>query len=398
MDQNGDIMLKMEELHSFYLNYFVYYKTLEAKWQYTFRARCLQFIAGKEIIGAEGFEPNNKVKAIVAACAVQLTLGLKTWDLNYFETIILHPGDFENKPSGLKFRGETNLAGFIRLSWKGFVAGYKITNDNINLGLHEFTHALRFNAVKYNEQDYFVEHYFNKWQAAASEAFYDIKNNKETIFRKYGGTNMNEFISVCIEHYFESPEEIKTKYPHLYYCTAILLNQETRNGITRIGIREAFMNELNILQNGFSEKIIKTDPLRSTSFTIGSIILIPLAYTIYVTGFLSGASIFLFALILAIYLRFDFRFTKVSFNKQQFKVSKGFIFFRNWRTFSLPASHIVSLRVYNMDEKDNHWEMIFYNPGNDAFYEETITASDAIEPAFVQEVLRNRIAYFKSEH
>lgn len=396
MSQNNDILLIQEELHGFYLNYFSYYKTLETKWQLAFRRRCLEFISNKQIIGAEGFEPNNKVKAIVAACAVQLTLGLKTWDLSYFETIILHPDDFDNKAAGLKFRGETNLAGFIRLSWKGFIAGYKVTDDNINLGLHEFTHALRFNAIKYNEQDYFVEHYFNKWLAAASEAYYDIKNNKETVFRKYGGANMNEFISVCVEHYFESPQEIKAKYPYLYYCTAILLNQETRNGFTQIGIRDTLMNELNALQKGFSEKTIKTDALRSTSFTIAIIILIPLIYTIYVTGFLSGGSIFLFTLIAAIYLRFDFRFTKVQFNKQQFNVSKGFVFFRHWRTFSLPASHIISLRVYNMDEKDNHWEMIFYNPENDYFYQETITASDAIEPAFVQEVLKNKIAYFRS--
>ena len=396
MADNDDILLKMEDLHGFYLNYFAYYKTLQTKWQYVFRSRCMDFVSGKEIIGAQGFEPNNKVKAIIAACAVQLTLGLKTWNLNYFDTIILHPDDFDNKASGLKFKGETNLAGFIRLSWKGFIAGYKITDDNINLGLHEFTHALRFNAIKYSKQDYFVEHYFNKWQAAASEAYNDIKNDKETIFRKYGGTNMHEFVSVCVEHYFESPEEIKEKYPYLYYCTAILLNQHTRNGITHIGIREEFINELNVLQKGFSERVIKTDPLRSTSFTIALIILVPLIYTIYATGFLSGSSLFLFALILAIYLRFDLRFTKLYFSKQEFNVRKGFIFFKNWRKFSLPLSCIISLRVYNRDEKDNHWEVIFYNPKNDAFYEETITASDAIEPEFVQEVLKNKIAYFRS--
>jgi Mlc titration factor MtfA (ptsG expression regulator) len=391
-----DIVLTMEALDGFYTNYFTYYNTLNAQWQQLFRRRCIKFIDNKTIAGAQGFEPNNKVRAIVAACAVQLTLGLTTWDLNYFETIILHPDDFENKPTGLKFRGETNLSGFIRLSWKGFIAGYKIADDNINLGLHEFTHALRFNAIRYHEQDYFVEHYFNKWQAAAAEAYYDIKNNRDTIFRKYGGTNLNEFISVCIEHFFESPQEIKTKYPYLYYCTAILLNQQTQNGITHVGIRASLMNELNSLQNGFSEKIIHTDALRSTSFTIGAIILIPLLYTIYATGFLSGGSLFLASIIMAIYLRFDFRFTKVQFSKQEFSVSKGFIFFRNWQKFSLPASHIISLRVYNRDEKDNHWEMIFYNPKNDSFYEETITASDAIEPAFVQEVLKNKIAYFRS--
>ncbi|MBA3681836.1 MAG: zinc-dependent peptidase [Bacteroidetes bacterium] len=395
MAQNEDILLTVDELHGFYSNYFTYYNTLENPWRQLFRSRCIKFISDKAIIGAEGFKPNNKVKAIIAACAVQLTLGLKTWDLNYFETIILHPGDFENKASGLKYRGETNLAGFIRLSWKGFIWGYKVNDDNINLGLHEFTHALRFNAIKYSEQDYFAEHYFNKWQVATNEAYYDLKNNKETIFRKYGGANLNEFISVCIEHYFESPEEIKAKYPYLYYCTAILLNQQTQNGITRIDIREPLMNELNTLQKGFSQKTISTNLLRSTSHVVSALILVPLFFTVMQTGFSSGATIFLFVILFAIYLRFDLRFTKVQFIEKSFHLNKGFIFFKNWRKFSLPASHIVSLRV-DADENNNYWEVIFYNPANETFYAETITSSDAIEPAFVQEVLKNKIAYFKS--
>jgi len=393
---NEDILLTVEDLHGFYLNYFAYYKTLEDQWRQVFRSRCIEFIADKSIIGAEGFEPNNKVKAIVAACAVQLTLGLTTWDLNYFETIILHPDDFENKPSGLKFRGETNLAGFIRLSWRGFIAGYKVTDDNINLGLHEFTHALRFNAIKHHEQDYFVEHYFNKWQAAAAEAYYDIKNNRTTIFRKYGGTNMNEFMSVCIEHYFESPEEIKTKYPYLYYCTAILLNQQTQNGKTKIDVREALLAEKNLSQAGFSERRLRTSVFRSTALFVNVLISIPLIYTILLTGFNSGATVFLSVLFAVVYLRFDYTFTEITFNKQEFNVRKGFLFFRHWHNFSNPVSNIISLRLYDHSENNNEWEITFYNAGNEAFYEETIATADAIEPEFVKEVLINKIAYLKS--
>ncbi|MEO6301939.1 MAG: zinc-dependent peptidase, partial [Bacteroidia bacterium] len=238
-------------MQKFYSNYFVYYNTLNAQYQRLFVKRCLHFISEKTIIGAEGFEADNRVKAIIAASAVQLTLGLETWSFNYFETIIIHPSDFNNAASGLKFRGETNLAGFIRLSWKGFISGYKIKDDNINLGLHEFTHALRFSAIKGDIQDYFVEHYFDKWLASAMEAYKDIKNDRATIFRKYGGTNINEFLSVCIEHYFESPEEIKKEYPNLYFCTAILLNQQTQNNTTQINIRENLLRESALLQKGF---------------------------------------------------------------------------------------------------------------------------------------------------
>ncbi|MCE3258409.1 MAG: DgsA anti-repressor MtfA, partial [Bacteroidetes bacterium] len=143
MEAYTDIQLNVTELRQFYARYFSYYNTLNAEWQSRFVSRCYQFISLKIITGAEGFKPDNKVRAIIAASAVQLTLGLSLWTLDHFDTIIIHPSDFDNKPSGLKFRGETNLSGYIRLSWKSFIAGYRVGDDNINLGLHEFTHALR---------------------------------------------------------------------------------------------------------------------------------------------------------------------------------------------------------------------------------------------------------------
>ncbi|MBL7919087.1 MAG: zinc-dependent peptidase [Bacteroidia bacterium] len=396
MMPQADIELKESSLHYFYSEYFAYYTTLNSQWQQVFVERCLKFIEKKTIIGAEGFKPDNRVKAIIAACAVQLTIGLTSWDLDYFETIIVHPGDFDDKASGLKFRGETNLQGFIRLSWKGFLRGYKISDDNINLGLHEFAHALRINDVKSFYQDYFFDHFFSRWLAAAMEAFYNIRNNKQTLFRKYGGTNINEFISVCIEHYFESPLEIKKEYPYLYYCTAILLNQQTTNKITEVNVRKRLLNELNALQQGFTAKIIKSNALRTNSFPIVMVILVPFLLTAFVTGLFSGGSIFFEMLIAIIYLRFDYRYTKIHVHKQGFTISKGFFIFKNRSKYSFPTSNLVSLRMYNRGKEKQDWEVIFYNSNNDHFYEETILEYKPLDTVFVAEIYKNKIAYFTS--
>jgi Mlc titration factor MtfA (ptsG expression regulator) len=149
-----DIALEKEALHAFYIRYFAYYSGLDEKWQRIFLERCLYFARKKKIVGVEGFFPNNKVRAIIAASAIQLTLGIELWQMEYFSTIIIHPADFTDKISGQRFKGETNLAGYIQFSWRSFISGYRIRHDNVNLGLHEFTHALRFNPVKGFEQDY----------------------------------------------------------------------------------------------------------------------------------------------------------------------------------------------------------------------------------------------------
>jgi Mlc titration factor MtfA (ptsG expression regulator) len=208
-----------------------------------FVTRCLHFTSTKEISGAEGFNVTNKVRAIISVSAVQLTLGLDIWDYDYFQRIVIHPQKYRDANTQQNFKGETNLQGYIKFSWLSFIYGYKNAQDNVNLGIHEFTHALRFNSFRGNEQDYYAKHFFTMWLSTAYEVHYQIKNGKKTIFRDYGGTNINEFISVCFEHYFESPLQIKEAYPFLYYNTAILLNQKTEEGKTLIGVREQMMKE-----------------------------------------------------------------------------------------------------------------------------------------------------------
>ncbi len=391
-----DITLSLEDLQKFYTSYFSYYNTLNTQYQQLFLKRCSRFIYEKTIIGAEGFVPTNKVKAIIAASAVQLTLGLQSWNFNYFETIIIHPSDFDDKVTGLKFKGETNLAGYIRLSWKGFIAGYRIGDDNINLGLHEFMHAIRFSAVRGDIQDYFIEHYFDKWLAAATEAYMDTRNERETVFRKYGGTNINEFLSVCIEHYFESPQEIKNEYPHLYYCTAILLNQQTQNKITQINIRDLFLRESNALQTEFADRVMRSVPRKSATMTISLLIAALLLNAIYEAGLFSAPAVFLFILFAIAYTLFDSRHTKISFYKKEIVVSKGLFLFKGWKKHSVMISELVSFRVYNNKENDNDWEIVFYDQKSEHFYEETVRTNQPIDPLFVNELVSNKIAYFKS--
>ncbi len=395
MTEITDIRLTENELLDFYPRYFSYYKTLDKNTQKLFIARCLKFIKDKIITGADGFEPNNKVKAIIAASAVQLTLGLDTWTLNYFDSIIIHPKDFDNIPSGLKFKGETNLRGYIRLSWEGFIAGYKVEDDNLNLGLHEFTHALRFNSITGFEQDYFVEHYFDAWLASADEPFNEIKQSKKTIFRKYGGTNLNEFLSVCIEHFFESPEQIKENYPDLFYATAILLNQRNENGLTKIGIREELFEHKNKLAKPISEYDITTKFKKTSSFKMLMVTLVPLLYTIGAAGVISGVSLFLIILGMLFYLRFDFYYVTAQIKGREFYLRKGLLVFKNRRRVHIPLSQLISLRLDGKEEGNTECELIYYNCANTSFYSETIPTGTTFSKQFLNEIIAGKVAVFK---
>jgi len=392
----SDIPLTSGNLEKFYEEYFSYYRTLNKEWQKKFITRCLHFCSTKIITGADGFVPDNKVKAIIAACAVQLTLGLEEWFLDYFDTIIIHPDDFHNKAYGSKFKGETNLAGYIHLSWKSFISGYLVSNDNINLGLHEFTHALRFNSIRGADQDYFIEHYFNRWLAAANEAYEDIRSDKKTIFRKYGGTNINEFMSVCIEHFFESPQQIKDHYPYLYFSTAILLNQVNINGVTHVNQRTALFNEQNaILSRTITNAHLQTRFTRTSSFTVILVTAVPLIFTIFKTGPFSAVSLFLFLLCGLFYLRFDFNFRTVNLESGKLILQRGFVFFRKKTKKVVPVSQLISTRADELGSGTD-WEFIFYDIDSKAFYSEIVQVKGPADKRLIAELWRNRIAIFRS--
>lgn len=366
----ADLIINEEQLDGFLKEYFQYYRTLDTSWKKVFVERVIYFISSKTFLGREGFEPDNKVKAIVSASAVQLTLGLDVWDLRYFNTIILFPGDFFNKQTGLNLKGETNLAGFMSLSWKSFIQGYKISNDNLNLGLHEFTHALRFNGVRGEDTDYFFTEYFPKWFCFAKSEFSKLNQNKPSIFRKYGGANINEFLSVSVEHFFESPVQFKNELPLLYSATSIMLNQRTSGDFTSINIRD---EELRLQPVPLSFDPVTSDPgfLRSIFSVISLMLFVVSGFTVLNTGLTSFPSLFMLGLSVFTFLRGDYKYASATFTSGGLEIRNGLFLFRNRSSYSIKASELISVEF--ISGEGDYTTLAFTFLGKDhSFYEESV--------------------------
>ncbi len=390
MSQPPDIELNPSELAFFYAKYFVYYNSLDEAYKQLFVERCLVFITNKVIGGAGEFEADNRVKCLVAASAVQLTLGLNTWDLSYFDEIEIHPSDFDDRTGTIKYKGETNLHGLIKLSWESFVKGYQVGDDNLNLGIHEFSHALRLNGIRGHTQDYFVENYFNKWLVIASEAFRDTRQNKGSIFRKYGGTNLSEFISVCFEHYFESPEEIKEKYPLLFYATGILLNQVTLQGITELGIRNRFFGECTPLLPGFSNYEAQSSFKRDWTFKLWLLVFLMTFYNGLTAGFFNALTLGLSLVFVAIYVLYDYQALRVKFNQKEVSIQKGAWLFKNRKSLRVQISQITCVSF-----TDDELTFLYYNKEDDYFLQEKTTNPNGGRDVFIKDCKANKIAVLK---
>jgi len=229
-------------IHTELEQFFPYYNTLNFESKKKFIYRTGVFIASKKFVPRQDFFLSQHIVIIIAACAVQITFGLDEYLIEHFEYVLVYPDIYPSPVTGKLHKGETNLSGFICFSWKHVQTGVDNTNDNYNLGLHEWMHALRFNGFKGATTDYFYENYINKWISVALTEFNRLKNGRTSIFRKYGAENINEFLSVCTEHFFESPDEFEKELPELFKHTCILLNQKPGKITTKTHVRNTFLS------------------------------------------------------------------------------------------------------------------------------------------------------------
>jgi Mlc titration factor MtfA (ptsG expression regulator) len=232
-----------------FLSRMPYYQPLSVAAKARFRQRTLDFIGSKQFIGAEGLAITDEMKVLVSALAVQLTFGLQNYFISFFHTIRLYPSTFYSRMAGARLKGGTSESGLIQLSWADLVSGVDNPGDKINLGLHELAHALEIGVMKGSDFDQTFASYYEFWQDQADSEFTRMHAGEKSFLRAYGGTNEHEFFAVCVEHFFEAPQEFNSRLPQIYLHLTILLNQDP------LRPRFDYSREYNLVDTGLDNKI-----------------------------------------------------------------------------------------------------------------------------------------------
>ena len=205
---------------------FSFYRRLSVNDKRKFEYRVIKFIKAHNFVGRNGIIITPVKKIVISSIAVMLTFKMSRYLYNQFENIIIYPKDYLSQHTKHKHKGETNpKAKAIVFSWKGIVEGIEIEDDNLNLGIHEFTHALYFSFVTSNsiEASDFLKNFENILVFLANKQMCD-KLIKANYFRNYAYENKYEFLSVITENYFETPDEFYTKLPELFLKVNKLYN------------------------------------------------------------------------------------------------------------------------------------------------------------------------------
>ena len=145
------------------------------------------------------------------------------------DRIIIYPAEFYSQTNKTYHKGEFNL-GYKALvfSWDDVLHGYHIEDDNLNLAVHEFTHAIHFYYMRVRR--------FSTSAAIFLDAYVELTNMLDKnaklksdlvsskFLRDYAFTNQFEFLSVILETFIESPEQFKSQFPSIYEKVKTMLN------------------------------------------------------------------------------------------------------------------------------------------------------------------------------
>ena len=206
---------------------FTFYNRLTKTEQSYFEHRVASFINDKSFIGREGQVISNEVKVLVSATAVMLTFGFRNFYIGLIEKIFVYPKVFFSNINQEYHKGEFNpkLKALV-LSWEDFKHGYNVGDDNLNLGIHEFTHAIHLNSIK--ERDVSSTIFEDTFKELTNLLSKNKTLRDELIaskyFREYAYTNQFEFLAVIIESFIETPSDFRSQFPDIYKKTKQMLN------------------------------------------------------------------------------------------------------------------------------------------------------------------------------
>ncbi|WP_298536022.1 zinc-dependent peptidase [uncultured Algibacter sp.] len=207
--------------------YFRFYNKLSAKHKKYFEHRVASFIKDKDFIGRDGFEITEEVEVLISGTAVMLTFGFRDYYIGVISKIVVYPKAFFSKTNQVYHKGEFNpMLSALVLSWEDFIEGLNIENDNLNLGIHELTHAIHINSLKERDisSTIFSDSFKELKQLLAEKPKLREKLVQSDYFRKYAFTNQFEFLAVLTETFIETPQEFKSNFPEVYSKTKQMLN------------------------------------------------------------------------------------------------------------------------------------------------------------------------------
>lgn len=201
----------------------LFYKNLDESKRDQFEIDVYKFLSEIRIEGVQT-DVTLEDRLLVASSAVIPLFGFPAWSYQYLDEVLLYPSSFDrnfnlgnNKEIITGMVGSGAMEGKMILSKPSLHAGFDITNDKRNVGIHEFVHLFdkENGTIDGIPPGYEDKAYTLPWLDFINDKTNDIVANRSDI-DGYATTNRQEFFAVVSEYFFERPHLLKKKHPQLY--------------------------------------------------------------------------------------------------------------------------------------------------------------------------------------
>jgi len=214
-----------KDCHEILIKKFPYYVNLSELNKEHFLKRLVIFIQSKKMVPCEMPEVTLEMRVLISATAIQLTFGLDNSALSNVKGFRIYPDIYYSKLMNTRFKGHFAPNGVITLAYNYFMSTLEEING-INLGLHEMAHALHFTYIKQHHTKYLYTDIIASWyQRVKNQPVDELHPAESFLLREYCKTNDKEFFAVCVENFFERPQQFREVMPQLYKCLCMMLNQ-----------------------------------------------------------------------------------------------------------------------------------------------------------------------------
>ena len=217
-----------QEYHKILSAHSTYYLNLNEENQGEFRSRL--FILLNTMGFSSGYIKTitREMRVVIGCAIIEITFGLKKYLPIRFNNVIIMPRRYMYPGYGQPFLGHIDYTrDTIYFSWEDVKNGYLIPDDAVNVALHEMAHVLEVeNSYSPLFRSFFSRISWNQWAETAFEKMKVIRKDQNRFLKSYGGINMTEMFAVCIEAFFEQPQEFKRTLPELYETMVELLRQD----------------------------------------------------------------------------------------------------------------------------------------------------------------------------
>lgn len=217
-----------QDYHRILSAHSTYYNRLNPQNRLKFRHRLFLLLNTMGFSSAYIKNITREMRVVIGCAIIEITFGLDKFLPVRFTKVIVMPRRYMYPGYGQPFLGHIDYTkDTVYFSWQDVKHGYLVPDDAVNVALHEMAHVLEVeNSFAPLFRTFFQQVKWDKWAKPAFEKMHVIRKKQNEFLKSYGGINMTEMFAVCVETFFEQPEDFKSKLPELYGTMVELLRQD----------------------------------------------------------------------------------------------------------------------------------------------------------------------------